>query len=122
MTFTFDSQEGLIVAQAVVSVPSRSISVSLALDTGAVMTVLARRFFQVLGYDPSVVSNQVQITTGSSVELVPEITLSRIEAPGHERSDFPRCAAHCRRARLWMVCWAWTFSEGHGWRWTFAQG
>ena len=89
MTFTFDSQEGLIVAQAVVSGPSRSISVNLALDTGTVMTVLARRFFQVLGYDLSVSSDRVQITTGSGVELVPEITLGRIEALGHERSDFP---------------------------------
>ena len=118
MSFTFDSQEGLIVAQAVVSVPSRSISVNLALDTGAVMTVLARRFFQVLGYDLSVSSDRVQITTGSGVELVPEITLARIEDLGHERSDFPAPVPHTAVER---DC-GWCAGLGHSQRDTAGAG
>ncbi|MYC05599.1 MAG: hypothetical protein F4X57_00185 [Chloroflexi bacterium] len=89
MSFPFDSHEGLIVTQVILTGPSGSVRANLALDTGAIMTVLARRFFQALGYDLSARSNMVQVTTGSGVEFVPEITLSRIEALGHERSDFP---------------------------------
>ena len=75
--------------QSILTVPSRSVAVNLALDTGAIMTVLARRFLLYLGYDLSAPSNMVQITTGSGVEFVPEVTLARIEALGQERSDFP---------------------------------
>lgn len=53
------------------------------------MTVLARRLLLDMGYDPSASSDMVRITTGSGVEFAPEITLTRIEALGHEHSDFP---------------------------------
>ena len=42
-----------------------------------------------LGYDPSVETGHVRVTTGSRLEFVPRITLSRIEALGYDYSDFP---------------------------------
>lgn len=42
-----------------------------------------------LGYDPSLSPNRVQVTTGSGVEYVPRIPLTRVRALGMERADFP---------------------------------
>jgi len=42
-----------------------------------------------LGYDPAIVPERVQMTTGSGVEFVPRIALQKIEALGQERQDFP---------------------------------
>lgn len=52
------------------------------------MTVVDTRFLLRLGYDPTTAADHVQMTTGSGVELVPEITLSRLEALGQERRNF----------------------------------
>ncbi len=89
MRFSFDTSDGLIVVQTVLTGHSRDVISNLALDTGSMMTVVDRHFFSELGYDPSAVSEQVQITTGSGVEFVPEITIARLEALGHKRTDFP---------------------------------
>ena len=89
MSFSFNTGDGLIVVQTILTGPSRDAVANLALDTGAVMTVLARRFFQILGYDPSSIVERVPITTGSGVEFVPEITVARIQALGHEHTSFP---------------------------------
>ena len=42
-----------------------------------------------LGYDPALVPDRLQITTGSGVEFVPRITVSKLTALGQERHDFP---------------------------------
>ena len=42
-----------------------------------------------IGYDPSLVSERIQVTTGSSVEYVPTLPLSRIVTLGQERQQFP---------------------------------
>jgi hypothetical protein len=42
-----------------------------------------------VGYDPSLVSGRVQVTTGSGVEFVPRIQVSRLNALGQERADIP---------------------------------
>ena len=41
-----------------------------------------------VGYDPALAPTRVQVTTGSGVEYVPRLTLSRILALGQERVDF----------------------------------
>ncbi len=89
MSISFNAREGLIQAQTILTGPSGSGVVNLALDTGAITTVVDRRFLLNLGYDPSTTSDQVQITTGSGVEFAPEIVLTRIEAFGHEHTNFP---------------------------------
>ncbi len=42
-----------------------------------------------LGYDPAARPERLQITTGSSVEFVPRITVSKITALGQLRTAFP---------------------------------
>ena len=89
MSISFKAREGLILAQTILTGPSSSGIATHALDTGAITTVVDRRFFLDLGYDPSTASDQVQITTGSGVRFAPEIALIRIEALEHEHTNFP---------------------------------
>jgi hypothetical protein len=42
-----------------------------------------------LGYDPAIVAERVQMTTGSGVEFVPRIRVKKIEASRRERRNFP---------------------------------
>ncbi len=42
-----------------------------------------------LGYDPAVSRDRVQVTTGSAVEFAPRILVESIEAIGKLRRDFP---------------------------------
>jgi predicted aspartyl protease len=42
-----------------------------------------------IGYDPSLVPDRTQVTTGSGVEYVPRVPASRIKALGQERTNFP---------------------------------
>jgi hypothetical protein len=42
-----------------------------------------------LGYDPALIPDRIQITTGSGIEFVPRVVLDKIAALGQERTDFP---------------------------------
>ena len=42
-----------------------------------------------LGYDPALVPERIQVTTGSGVEFVPRVFLHKIVALGQERTNFP---------------------------------
>lgn len=89
MSFSFDPQQGLIIIQAEVEGPSGSAVLQLALDTGATGTLINAGMLVSIGYDPALVPDRIQVTTGSSVEFVPRIVLSKIVALGQERTDFP---------------------------------
>ena len=89
MNVPFDASGGLITTQVHLASASIETSALLALDTGAEMSLVNRDILEYLGYDPSMSTEHVQITTGSGVELVPKITLMRIDALGQECSDFP---------------------------------
>ena len=89
MSVPFASAEHLIKVQVHLASPSVETAVILALDTGAEMTLVNRDVIEYLGYDLSTASENVQITTGSGVEFVPEISLTRIDALDHEYRAFP---------------------------------
>ncbi len=61
----------------------------LALDTGATATMVNIGPLAAVGYDPSLVPDRVQVTTGSGIEFVPRIAASKLKALGQERADFP---------------------------------
>ena len=61
----------------------------LALDTGATITLINVEILVAIGYDPTISSNLIEVTTGSCVESVPSITLRKILALGHTHTDFP---------------------------------
>ena len=88
MSFPFDPQQGLIIVPVELWGPSGSAVLRLALDTGATGTVVNTGMLVALGYDPALVPNRVQITTGSGVEFVPRILLNRIVALGQESAEF----------------------------------
>lgn len=89
MSFSFDPQQGLIIVHAELWGPSGSVVLRLALDTGATGTVVNVGMLVAIGYDPALVPDRIQVTTGSGVEFVPRVTLGKIAALGQERTDFP---------------------------------
>ncbi len=89
MSFSFDPQQGLIFVSAELWGPSGSAVLRLALDTGATFTVVNIGMLVALGYDPALISDRIQVTTGSGVEFVPRVPLDKIMALGQKRTDFP---------------------------------
>ena len=89
MSVPFDSQQGLIVVRAELFGPDGSAVLRLALDTGATSTVVSVGMLVAIGYDPALVSDRVQVTTGSGIEFAPRVILDGVVALGQERSGFP---------------------------------
>ena len=89
MSFPFDLQQGLIIVQAELVGPSGNALLRFALDTGATRTLVSVGMLVSIGYDPALATDRVQVTTGSGIEFVPRIILSKIVALGQERVDFP---------------------------------
>lgn len=88
MSFPFDPERRLIIARTELEGPSGNAVLRLALDTGATRTLINVGLLVSIGYDPALSADRSQITTGSSVEFVPHLPLSRIAALGQERTDF----------------------------------
>jgi predicted aspartyl protease len=86
---SFDRHEGLVIVRAELFGPSGSIVVRLALDTGATSTTVNAGLLNTIGYDPALVPDRVQLTTGSAVEYAPRLPVNKIEALGQERVNFP---------------------------------
>ena len=89
MSFPFEPQQGLIIVHAELWGPSGSAVLRLALDTGATGTVVNVGMLVAVGYDPALVPDRIQVTTGSGMEFVPRVILDKIVAVGHERTSFP---------------------------------
>lgn len=89
MNFPFDAQQGLIIIRAELAGPSGNAVLRLALDTGATSMLINVGMLVSVGYDPALVPERIQVTTGSGIEFVPCITLSKIAALGQERTGFP---------------------------------
>jgi predicted aspartyl protease len=88
MSVPFDAQCGLVIVQAAVDGPSGTGVLRLALDTGVTGTVINAGMLVALGYDPALVPERIQITTGSGVEFVPRVSLQKLVALGQERTNF----------------------------------
>jgi hypothetical protein len=86
VSFPFNRHQGLIVVRAEVEGPSGNGNLRLALDTGASTTLISAGMLVTAGYDPALAPQRVQITTGSGVEFVPQITLQNLRALGEERT------------------------------------
>jgi predicted aspartyl protease len=89
VSFPFDAQAGLVIVRAEALGPSGSMVLRLALDTGATSTLISVGPLAAIGYDPSLVADRVQVTTGSGVEFVPRIKVAILKALGEARSAFP---------------------------------
>ena len=88
MGVPFDPQRGLVVVPTRLWGPRGDVVTRLALDTGATTTLINWDLVVFVGYDPAAVAARVQVTTGSGVEFVPQVTLRKVQAIGSERLDF----------------------------------
>jgi hypothetical protein len=88
MSFPFDPDRRLIIARTELEGPSGNAVLRLALDTGATRTLINVGLLVSIGYDPALAADRSQITTGSGVEFVPHLPLSKITALGQERTGF----------------------------------
>lgn len=88
MTFKFDPRQGLVVVSAELFGPLGSGVLRLALDTGATTTMINVGHLVAVGYDPGLASDRVQVTTGSGMEFVPTLEVSRLDALGQTRTAF----------------------------------
>ena len=88
MSFSFNPKEGLIIVPTRLSGPSGDIVVQLALDTGATTTLINWDIAVIIGYDPAIAQERVQVTTGNGVEFAPRIRISRIEALRRAQANF----------------------------------
>lgn len=114
MSQPFDAGRGLIVVPAELFGPSGSVVLHLAVDTGATQTMINVGLLAFAGYDPSLVPDRVQVTTGSGVEYTPRVPVERIEVLGQERRDFRCSRIRCHPARRSMACWASTTCASSG--------
>lgn len=80
MSFKFDPEKGLIIVPTRLYGPSGDTIVQLALDTGATGSLINWDIAVLVGYDPAIVKNRIQLTTGSGIEFAPRIEISKIEA------------------------------------------
>jgi hypothetical protein len=89
MTFSFNPQQGLVLVNATITGPAGSTPAQLALDTGALETVINQTLLVSVGIDPSLAPHLVPATTGSGIVHAPMVTLAKISALGQDRINFP---------------------------------
>jgi predicted aspartyl protease len=87
-SYTFNPGSGPVLIQAEATGPLRSASFNLLLDTGATTSLLKRSALIYLGIDPDQSTRRLQMTTGSGVEIVPIVVLTRLSALGQHRFGF----------------------------------
>jgi predicted aspartyl protease len=88
VSYPFLSGSGPILVEAEVTGPACTLPVQLILDTGATRTVNNRSVALAIGFDLSSPSKLFQMTTGSKVELVPSVLLTRLSSLGQHRFGF----------------------------------
>ena len=89
MKFHFNPDEGLIFVPTKIWGPNGDSILRLALDTGATRSLVNWDVIVLLGYDPAIVSERIQMTTVSGVEYVPSVSVEKIESLGHKHINFP---------------------------------
>ena len=88
MSVAFDSTQGLVIVLAQVYGPTGDTVVRLALDTGAVGTLINPVILAAIGYDLTQISDQIRIVTGSGIENVSRLVLQQIGSLGQTREEF----------------------------------
>lgn len=89
MSEPFDPAAPLILVQARLWGPGREAGVQLALDTGAVRSVISVEVATVLGFEPAAAAARTRILTASGEVLVPVLVMDRLEAIRQARCAFP---------------------------------
>lgn len=82
-----DPQAAIIVVSVELTGNAGSRLVDMALDTGATYVMIPWDIAEAIGYDPAVSRSRVNMTTASSVEVAPLITVQKVKALGQEVED-----------------------------------
>jgi hypothetical protein len=85
----FNPKGGPILVDAEVTGPFGSVVLKLVLDTGATTSLIHRATLLSLGFDPDQSPRRITMTTGSAIEVVPLVVLTRLTALGQHRIGFP---------------------------------
>ena len=85
----FNAKQGPILVEVEAVGPTGIANLKLVLDTGATTTLINLSALLYLGFDPDQSPQRVRMTTGSSVEVVPVVILTRLGALGQHRFGFP---------------------------------
>lgn len=83
----FNPNETLIIVEAVVTGPTASLEVRLALDSGAQTTSINKTILTLVGYDLTKATYQIPMTTVSGVEHVPVVMLQHVNALAREAAN-----------------------------------
>ena len=89
MSSPFYRKRDLIIVRCQIFGPEGKYFVRLALDTGAVQTMISIQILASIGYSTDASASDIQIRTASGIESVAEIALDKIEALDQERLAFP---------------------------------
>jgi predicted aspartyl protease len=87
--FAFNSTTGPILVNAEITGPAGSVVLKLVLDTGATTTLINLATLRSLGFDPDQSSRRISMTTGSTIEVVPLVVLTRLTALGRNLFGLP---------------------------------
>ena len=89
MSESFNPRQGLVVVSVQVFGPSGDTFARLAVDTGAVATVISPLILVSVGYDLAQAPDQVRLVSASGVVIVPRLLVDKIMALGQERIFLP---------------------------------
>jgi hypothetical protein len=89
MSVPFNAQQGLIVVDAELEGPAGIVALRLAVDTGAVRTLLRDALLLGVGHDPAQATQQTRMLSASGIQPVPLVTVLRLKALEQERQQFP---------------------------------
>ena len=85
----FNAGSGPILVNAEVVGPLGGSMLTLVLDTGATTSLINLSALLPLGFDPDESVRRISVTTGSKVEVVPLVVLTRLTAFQKHRIGFP---------------------------------
>lgn len=82
--FKLDARQSVIICHAEIIGPRASLSLRMALDTGATYTMIPVEAAVVIGKEPLRSRRRIEIATGSGVEYVPLVKIPLFKAFGVE--------------------------------------
>src|SRR3989338_3302591 len=82
--FKFDARQTINLCHAEIASQGIELSLKMAVDTGATYTIIPVETAVAIGCDPLQARRKIEITTGSSIEYVPLITVPKFRALGFE--------------------------------------
>jgi hypothetical protein len=89
MSCRFSGDDSLVLVHAEILGPARRVDVWLALDTGAITTMISSSALVAAGYDPIISSSRIQVTTASGIVFAPLVTVEKFDSLGQVRTQFP---------------------------------